>query len=167
MNLIPIVAKIFSALHKLLCWARSVANSIFPLVRKQLKSFICLSLRQNNCLKNLSKQTMGWNYYWRRISFLWVCLRFVLTVVEQVKRCSFVEYNLSCKDVINNIATTILWLSIPINMFAGSEPPKYLVITKYRLNQILFTFFFNSSKPVLTEKFFVDWPIRIYFLSKK
>jgi hypothetical protein len=30
------------------------------------------------------------------------------------------------------------------------------VITKYLFNQILFTFFFNSSKPVLTEKFFVD-----------
>ena len=38
-------------------------------------------------------------------------------------------------------------------MFAGSEPPKYLVITNYLFNQILFTFFFNSSKPVLTEKF--------------
>ena len=27
------------------------------------------------------------------------------------------------------------------NMFAGSEPPKYLVITKYLFNQILFPFF--------------------------
>ena len=32
------------------------------------------------------------------------------------------------------------------NMFAGSEPPKYLVITKYLFNQILFTLFFCLIK---------------------
>ena len=40
---------------------------------------------------------------------------------------------------------------------------RYLVkVTKNEKNQLscLFTFFFNSSKPVLTEKNFVDWPIR-------
>ena len=52
-------------------------------------------------------------------------------------------------------------------MFMGSEPPKYLVITKYIFNQILFTFFFNFSKSVLTEKFFVDWPIRNLFSQQK
>ena len=54
-----------------------------------------------------------------------------------------------------------------INMFAGSEPPKYLVITKYLFNQILFPFFFNSSKPVLTENFLLIDQQGIYFLSKK
>ena len=34
-------------------------------------------------------------------------------------------------------------LLLSSNMFAGSKPPKYLVITKYLFNQILFTFSFN------------------------
>ena len=33
--------------------------------------------------------------------------------------------------------------------------------------EILFTFFFNSAKPVLNENIFVDWPIRNLFSQQK
>ena len=52
------------------------------------------------------------------------------------------------------------------NMFAGSEPPKYLVITKYLFNQI-FINFFKLLKTSFNWKLFVDWPIRNLFFSAK
>ena len=45
------------------------------------------------------------------------------------------------------------------NSFVTSKPPKFCGSPNIFFNKILFTFFFNSSKPVLTEKIFVDWPI--------
>ena len=41
------------------------------------------------------------------------------------------------------------------------------VIYEYFFSKILLTFFFNSSKSVLTEKIFVDWPIRNLFSKQK
>ena len=65
-----------------------------------------------------------------------------------------------------------LWnskLNIIQLVFTHSWDPNHqnFVITKYFFNQILFPFFFNSSKPVLTEDIFVDWPIRSSFSQQK
>ena len=47
-----------------------------------------------------------------------------------------------------------------------SEPSKFRGNPNIFFNQFLFLLFFNSSKPVLTEKNFVAWPIRNLLLKK-
>ena len=68
----------------------------------------------------------------------------------------FVKYLRSVKtsrEVLNYITSVM-----------GSELPKFRELPNITLfNQILFTFF-NSSKPVLTEKFFDDWPMSYLFI---
>ena len=55
------------------------------------------------------------------------------------------------------------------NKFVASKPPKFNFVDHqiFFLTNFFFTFFFNSSKPVLTEKIYVDWPIRNLFSQQK
>ena len=48
---------------------------------------------------------------------------------------------------------------VSCNSLVASEPPKFRGSPNNFFNQICL-FFSNSSKPVLTEKFFVDWPAK-------
>ena len=53
------------------------------------------------------------------------------------------------------------------NSIMASKPPKFRDLRIHTFLTKFCLLFFNSSKPVLSEKIFVDWPIRNLFSQQK
>ena len=70
-----------------------------------------------------------------------------------------VEWSLHNKD--------LRFLLIHYKLIRGIRKSNFFWITKYYFSPNFVYFFFNSSKPVVIVKIFVDWPIRNLFSQQK